>query len=406
MSLEFPGITDKSKLYETIRYVSSINHGAGNPPKEPDKIMEEALIILNKPTEYLKEYSEIFDKLIEISFSGLSLEQIEENLNELIQIRSYAFRDGTSKWSMKECLTIAFEGIDATGKQTLSSMLKNFLEFTHTWYQYARFGFYALMQPDQQFIKVNIPNYGSVSGKRIQDHLNHGNYDPKLLQLEFAINRKEVQNLIEDYNNTILLGGGVNTTKVCIFDRWVDSGVAFKLAKVLVSEARIYIDQLDHLHNPNMETLLDPTKLEIFLQSSKGIELWKEYIDGQEEIEYNTLRLVQPTFKVLCISPTSVISKRLIDRAQASGIPLDNHEKDLDFLEVVQSIYAINLAKHYNNDNQKYLIIDTSTHTKEVCVAEIMHKLLTNLNPVYTIPDNYGKIFSDLCRLSEQITDL
>lgn len=403
MISESLGIPDRSKLYETIRFVSCINNGA---PNEPEKILEEALTILNKPEEYLKEYSEIFNKLVEILPFDLTLEQLAGNLHELIQIRSYAFRDGTSGWSMKECLTIAFEGIDATGKQTLSEMLKNFLEFTYTWYQYARFNFYILKYPDQQFIKINIPNYGSVSGKRIQDHLNHGNYDPKLLQLEFAINRREVQNLLENFNTKILAGGGINTTKVCIFDRWVDSGVAFKLAKVLVSEARIYNDALDHLHNPNMETLLDYTKLDIFLQSSKGKALWEEFIDGQEEIEYNTLGLVKPNFKVLCISPTLVISKRLIDRAQASGIPLDNHEKDLDFLEVVQSIYAINLARHYNSDNQKYLILDTSIHTKEVCIAEILHKLLTNLNPVYTMPDNHGKIFSDLCTLSEQISDL
>ena len=395
------GLQENSSLLETIEKLSMVN-GFTN---EPTNILDRAIELLQLPTNYLIEYDTIFNNLIGYFPQMASPEDVVNRLYETIMERSYTFRDGndsTPNWSMKECLTIAFEGIDATGKQTLSMMLKNFLEFTSCLCNLAQYNFYSMLSPNQQFIKINIPNYGSVSGKRIKTYLMEGNYDPKLLQLEFALNRKEVQNLLENYNSTILqLNCGIETTKVCIFDRWVDSGVAFKLAKILINKARTN-------NYPSMETILDPNALEIFLNSSKGDALWKEYIVGQEEIEYNTLGLVKPDFKVLCMAPSNVISERLIQRAKASGVPLDEHEKDLEFLEVVQSIYGINFADKYNKENQRYLILDTSKESKEICVTEILHKLITNLKPVDEVYDSniFNEQFSTLCTLSEQITDL
>ena len=395
------GLREDSLLLDTIEKLSMVNGFT----TEPTNILDRAIEILRLPTNYLIEYDTIFNNLIGYFPSGTFPEDIINRLYETIMKRSHAFRDVdniNSNWSMNECLTIAFEGIDATGKQTLSGMLKNFLEFTVCLWNLAKHDSYSLLYPNQQFIKINIPNYGSISGKRIKNHLMEGNYDPKLLQLEFALNRKEVQNLLEDYNRMALkINSGIETTKVCIFDRWVDSGVAFKLAKVLVTEARTN-------GYPSMETILNQTKLEIFLDSSKGETLWKEYIVGQEEIEYNTLGLIKPNFKVLCISPTSVISERLIQRAQASGIPLDEHEKDLEFLDVVQNIYAVNFANNYMHENQRYLILDTSKESKEVCATEILHKLITNLKPEEEVYGSniFNDQFSTLCTLSEQINDL
>ena len=398
------GLQENSSLLETIEKLSMVNGFT----TEPTNILDRAIELLQLPTNYLIEYDTIFNNLIGYFPYASSPEDVINRLYETIMKRSYTFKDGNvtdPNWSMKECLTVAFEGIDATGKQTLSMMLKNFLEFTSCLSTIARYDFYSMLSPNQQFIKINIPNYGSVSGRRIKTYLMEGNYDPKLLQLEFAINRKEVQNLLEDYNQmTLKMNCGIETTKVCIFDRWVDSGVAFKLAKVLITKARTN-------GYPSIETILDPNALEIFLNSSKGNALWKEYIVGQEEIEYNTLGLVKPNFKVLCMAPSNVISERLVQRAIASGVPLDEHEKDLEFLEVVQSIYGINFADKYNKENQRYLILDTSKESKEVCVTEILHKLITNLKPVEEIYGSdssniFNEQFSTLCTLSEQINDL
>ena len=399
------GLQENSSLLETIEKLSMVN-GFNT---EPTNILDRAIEILQLPQTYLIEYDTIFNNLIGYFPALASPEDVINGLYETIMKRSYTFRDandGNSNWSMKECLTIAFEGIDATGKQTLSMMLKNFLEFTSCLSTIARYDFYSMLSPNQQFIKINIPNYGSVSGRRIKTYLMEGNYDPKLLQLEFAINRKEVQNLLEDYNRiTLKMNCGIETTKVCIFDRWVDSGVAFKLAKVLVNEARAQLSSI------SMVTLLAKYSLENFICTSYGSELWDEYIGGQEEIEYDTLGLVKPNFKVLCTSPTSIIANRLVARAEACGIPLDEHEKDLEFLEVVQNIYSLNLARQYTKENQRYLILDTSKESKEVCVTEILHKLIINLKPVEEIyGSNSSSIFNDqfstLCTLSEQINDL
>lgn len=383
-------------LFETATKISLVNFNAG---LNPYGVFARTLEILSLPDTYLNEYNTIFEKLIEIFSPAFTPEEIISRLsNSLPGIQK---TQTNSNWSMDQCLTIAFEGIDATGKQTLSGMLKNFLEFTKCFYTIAQNDFYSCLYPNQQFIKVNIPNYESASGIRIKNYLNEGNYDPKLLQLEFAINRKEVQNLLVKYNNKALeTSGGFETTKVCIFDRWVDSGVAFKLAKVLVNEARAQLSSI------SMVTLLDKNSLEYFLCTSYGSELWDEYIDGQEEIEYNTLGLIKPDFKVLCTSPTSIIANRLAARAEACGIPLDEHEKDLEFLEVVQNIYSLNLAKQYTRDRQKYLIIDTSLQTKEECAAEIVLKLITNQSNQKAESSDLSKSFSELCKLSEQINNL
>lgn len=382
-------------LFETATKISLENFNAG---LKPLGIFARTLEILSLQDKYMVEYNIIFQKLVELCPTFTPEEIINRLSNNLMgKQNSY----GNSNWSLDQCLTIAFEGIDATGKQTLSGMLKNFLEFTKCFYTIAQNDFYSSLYPNQQFIKVNIPNYESASGIRIKNYLNKGNYDPKLLQLEFAINRKEVQNLLVSYNKKALeLSGGFETTKVCIFDRWVDSGVAFKLAKVLVNEARAQLSSI------SMVTLFDKNSLENFLCTSYGTELWNEYIDGQEEIEYNTLGLIKPNFKVLCTSPSAIIAERLIARAEACGIPLDEHEKDLEFLEVVQNIYSLNLAKQYTRDRQKYLIIDTSLQTKEECAAEIILKLITNQFNQNTESDDFSKSFSELCKLSEQINNL
>lgn len=389
--------------------------------------LKQTILNLQIIEEYLEEYFSIFDYLLTLVPFSMDAEMVIKGISELVDTKStlpvdvynmvstgpmgYNNPFKSVVWSMENCLTIAFEGIDATGKQTLSNMFKQFLEFTCAYHKMKEQRPYLKLSTDQKFIKVNIPNYSSESGKRISGYLNSNNYNTELLQLEFAINRKEVQNLIEDYNNSLFnIGVGYENTLVCIFDRWIDSGMAFKLAKVLITMAR---NPSSNSYEVTMDTLLDQTKLEIFLNSSLGDKLWEQYIVGQELIEYETLRLIKPNFKVLCTSPTNVIRDRLNERAKATGIALDHHEKDLDFLEVVQSIYAILFADQYNKQNQKYLILDTSKETKEACVAEIAHKLLVVVAPDIEAKEiekytraNFGTNYTITTELSEQIDAL
>lgn len=386
--------------------------------------LKQTVLNLQIDEEYLEEYFSIFDYLLTLVPFSMDAGMVIKGIGELVDTKSklpidvynmvstgpmgYINPFKSVVWSMENCLTVAFEGIDATGKQTLSNMFKKFLEFTCAYNKIKEGKQYLKLSNDQKFIKVNIPNYSSESGKRISGYLNSNNYNTELLQLEFAINRKEVQNLIEDYNNSLFnIGVGYENTLVCIFDRWIDSGMAFKLAKVLITMARSTPNEI------TMDTVLNPTKLEIFLNSSLGDKLWEQYIVGQELIEYQTLRLIKPNFKVLCMSPTNIIRDRLNERAKATGIALDGHEKDLDFLEVVQNIYAILFADQYNKQNQKYLIIDTSKETKEACVAEIAHKLLVVVAPDIEAKEiekhngnDFGTNYTITTELSEQIDAL
>ena len=123
------GLQENSSLLETIEKLSMVNGFT----TEPTNILDRAIELLQLPTNYLIEYDTIFNNLIGYFPYASSPEDVINRLYETIMKRSYTFKDGNvtdPNWSMKECLTVAFEGIDATGKQTLSMMLKNFLEFT------------------------------------------------------------------------------------------------------------------------------------------------------------------------------------------------------------------------------------------------------------------------------------
>ena len=71
---------------------------------------------------------------------------------------------------LEEKWIISFEGIDATGKQTLSGLLQNY---------------FNSLDPDEDediCTKINIPDYDIPSGQEIKEILINGNYQPEYLQ--------------------------------------------------------------------------------------------------------------------------------------------------------------------------------------------------------------------------------
>lgn len=259
---------------------------------------------------------------------------------------------------------ISFEGIDATGKQTLSNLLD--IELFESF--------------KKNPIKIEIPVYDSPSGKEIKNILLKGNYDPELLQIKFALNRKETQN---DLSLKSKLG---NLKKdFIIFDRWVDSGAIFKIGKLILKDLEeSNFGGWIHSKEPDSINKKDET-IENFLFK------YKEELIKQWKLEHTTLKLKIPDLKVLCVTPIGIVEERLINRLIEKGIPkaevpfhLDSHEKDPDLLYIIQ--YCYNYI--YSNpkvffpseifpkrSSKHYLILDTSTLSKEECINKIIKKL-------------------------------
>lgn len=255
---------------------------------------------------------------------------------------------------------ISFEGIDATGKQTLSNILKEYLNN---------------LNKKEVAEKINIPDYNLKSGQEIKEILFNGNYEPELLQLKFALNRKEVQNklILENKLNKKL----DNQKNIFIFDRWVDSGAIFKIAKMIYND--IENDFQLYTEYSSYEECIH----------SKILEYKKELIK-QYELEHNILELTKPNLKILCITPIEEVQKRLRNRLLDQGIPedkiednLDAHEKNEQFLFIVQKIYIYiysNPKIFFTNDifsksTRNTLIIDTYINSKEECIKLILNKL-------------------------------
>jgi dTMP kinase len=104
---------------------------------------------------------------------------------------------------------IVFEGIDRSGKSTQSQMLFDHLSKT-TKCELLRF-----------------PNRSTTTGKLINDYLNSSNVNDHAIHLIFSANRWE---LFEEMKEKLMNGVSL------IVDRYVDSGLAYSLAKGLDRE--------------------------------------------------------------------------------------------------------------------------------------------------------------------------
>jgi len=269
--------------------------------------------------------------------------------------------DDVSLSKLDEKWIISFEGIDATGKHTLSNLLMDtFNEFFEE--DLAR--------------KVNIPDYTSHSGIEIRNILFSSNYDPETLQLKFALNRKEVQNKLI-LENKILTKNKFKEKDIILFDRWVDSGAIFKISKIVYASlnfnSEMSLADLESKQNEIIDKIFE----------------YKDILIKQFELEHGILQLVKPHFKILCTTPVDIISKRLRQRLLDSGIKetdvenhLDSHEKNLAFLYLTQFIYSyiysnpkVFFVSEIFNTRNNILILDTEKNTPTECLEIILGKL-------------------------------
>ena len=273
-------------------------------------------------------------------------------------------------------LVISFEGVDATGKQTISNLVKNFLMFMDS--------NNAPVNPE--ILKINIPNYNIQSGIKIKDMLEQGNYNPKVLQDLFALNRKEVQNTILEFDQScsgqIVFGWEpeqelIQSNKITIFDRWTDSAAAFKIAK----EIKSIIDCELHQYKDIIRNLTLDDIEELILTRESLFNLLEE----QFNFEHNTLGLVRPDIKILCTAPIEILKERLESRAKALEIELDSHEKDMDYLHIVQLVYKFIFNKTQKiSKNYKGLCEIINTHNLSIPQSVIwILKLLISPNGTY-----------------------
>lgn len=276
-------------------------------------------------------YKDVYQEVIGQDFNNVKLTDIDE------------------KWA------ISFEGIDATGKQTLSSILKEYLNIEFK---------------KELAVKINIPDYDLPSGQEIKKLLMEGQCSPALLQLKFALNRKEVQNRLILENKLLKLAGNPEKN-VFIFDRWVDSGAIFKIGQMIYHDIKLNFYSIADIEESIIE----------------GINKYKQYLIDQLILEHETLQLTKPHLKILCTTPVDIVEKRLRSRLIESGVPesevenhLDSHEKNPDFLYVVQFVYEYIYSnpKVFFTSNRmfkNFLIIDTNKYTKEECIQQIIEKL-------------------------------
>lgn len=313
-----------------------------------------------------------------------------------------------SKWSF------SFEGVDATGKQTLVRTLNDYFHYVYKLYTmeleanganvYAPIKSLDPTSDDLQngpglariSKRFNIPDYELESGKEIAEILKAGGYDPELLQIKFALNRKEVQNkiniddkiagnLLKKFPDTNTLGHNKinyrDQENILIFDRWVDSGAMYKLSKCFYSKLQEditfmeFMNQYGDITSQLEESILSPewNLLKIF--------------NDQLNLEHNILGLVRPNVKFLCISNPEDIRERILNRAVESGIhpdELDSHEKDIKFLTFTQDIYKViyqNPKKFFSGNiftvgHKNFKIINTSELNQEQCLEHIIIKIL------------------------------
>ena len=278
-------------------------------------------------------------------------------------ITDYKF-DEVKLNDLEEKWIISFEGIDATGKQTLSGLLQNY---------------FNSLDPDEDICtKINIPDYDIPSGQEIKEILINGNYQPEYLQLKFALNRKEVQNRLI-LQNKILKKQNIKEKNIIIFDRWVDSGALYKVGKMVYEKIKSYVIE----ETPDINQLIIEELFNV-----------KDYLLKQLELEHNTLQLVKPHLKILCTTPIKTVEKRLRTRLLEQGISeadienhLDSHEKNSDLLYTVQYIYNFVYSNPkiffpseiFARRNPKdFLILDTSILNPEECINLILYTLQEN----------------------------
>lgn len=285
---------------------------------------------------------------------------------------------------------ITFEGIDATGKQTISNILKDYLEDLREIKNTLRSLYtkdaktipdYNPSFNDVEFLnenphssinieihKQNIPDYDITSGKEILNIL-HTNPGSGALKYLFGLNRYEVQ---DRYKKS---ASRKHYTNVRIYDRYVESSIAFTLAKEIIKERKNNFIPRNHFFSYDAANItiadsgmIDRNKLE------------RDTVRGIEYFEYDQLKLDKPKVMVLCYANIETIKARLEERSK--HIPLDKHETDLELLHTTQYVY--HKLSNTRSKNNEHLVIklDTGIMNQDECVIKILQTLIDKTNEI------------------------
>lgn len=222
---------------------------------------------------------------------------------------------------------ISFEGVDATGKGTISRFFESFIQWL-----------------DIKAERINIPNYTLGTGKIITNALSTNMTEEDLYKRRyefinhFAVNRKEVNyNYRQEYIKL--------ESKVFIFDRWINSSVAFSIAKTI----------LHTLPTDNEGCGVDGVVIpEIFTDDI--INQIKEAIDYNYNLELDILGNDVVDLELVIVSSIENINKRIDQRKNTSSqdqdiIKDDQHEKNSALLQVTQKVFESLAVGHLNNIN-------------------------------------------------------
>ena len=273
---------------------------------------------------------------------------------------------------------ITFEGIDATGKQTISNILQDYLnelrDIKNLLVSAATGKSPYVVKYNSEFndvefkeinpsaplnistYKQNIPDYTIESGKEILRILQT---KPEITTLKylFAVNRLEVQNR---YMESACIA---DSKCVRIYDRYVESSIAFTLAKELIKND--YVP--NHIYSYPLgdkigDCMIDRNRLE------------RDTVQNIENLEYNQFKLIKPKLMILCYTPMNVIQERLQERSKHA--PLDKHETDTRLLNTTQFVYHKLANTRKDNKVHDVIKIDTSSASPEDCVVYILQCIL------------------------------
>lgn len=334
-----------------------------------------------------KHFNTDIEKINDLLFDKFISNNYHTHYEDTIGLSAELISNGTfinSKW------IFSFEGIDATGKQTIVTTLKDYFNYvSKRTLERREPGLSGLSTPMNNVArKWNIPDYELESGQEISEILQAGNYNTELLQIKFALNRKEVQNRIElDHKMTSTKTRKyydfTNTESIILFDRWVDSGAMYKLSK----EAYNYINEHPTLMSDDIVTGVTGVTSKTYEDKVVDLITSEEFLKSfhkQIKLEHTTLGLVRPHIKFLCYTPIEEVQKRLISRAEATGIPMDSHEKNISFLNLTQELYSYiykNLHVFFKNEiftaaHKNYKIINTFENNQEQSLTLIIIKII------------------------------
>jgi len=182
-------------------------------------------------------------------------------------------------------MLIVIDGIDGSGKQTQTKLLKE-----------------KLISEGKKVISYEFPNYSTFFGKIIRSYLD-GDFgdstkvDAKLISILYALDRFEVGSEIKNY---------LEKGYYVLCDRYTQSNMAYQTSKL-----------------PK--------------------ELHEDFLKFIEDMEFNYFKLPYPDKIIFLKVPVSVSEDNMLSRES-----IDGHENDKDYQNNVLDSY-IKLSKRYKN---------------------------------------------------------